>query len=281
MKDKLSKLWAKTKTGSRHFAKESSYFLTSTYFLKNAGLLLLSALAIVLLTWGFLAFYTDHGESVEVGDYIGLDVQTVKKQADDRNINISVTDSIFVFGKKGGTVQDQSPRPGARVKENRTVTLITYKHFEDAKLPRLTGNYDFERYKRSMASKDFSLEIEEEIFDPKQAAGTIMHLMHDGEKITEDDIEKGYSLPRGAKLTAVVTKRNSDFIPIPDVVCQTFAEAEFAIAAAKLVVGNVIGEVTNRNNAYVYKQVPESTLSLRVGESVTLYVTDEFPEGCR
>ena len=281
MKEKLNKIWHKTKSGSRRFAKESGYFLTSTYFLKNLGLMVLAAFSILLLTWLFLSFYTDHGESVEVGKYVGLEVETVKKQAADRNINVTVTDSIFVFGKKGGTVQDQSPRPGARVKENRTVSLITYKHFEDAKLPRLTGNYDFERYKRSMASKDFALEIEEEVFDPKQAAGTIMHLMYDGKKITENDIEAGYSLPRGSELSAVITKRSSDFIPIPNVVCQTYAEAEFMIAGAKLVVGQVLGEVSNRNNSYVDKQVPEGNVSWRVGEAVTLYLTDNYPEGCR
>lgn len=280
MKEKLSKLWEKTKTNSRIFLRESSFFLTSNYLLKNIAYFL-GALALLLLaTYLWLGFYTDHGESVQVGDYIGLDYKDAVKQAEERNIMLSITDSIYVFGKKGGTIQDQNPQPLSRVKENRTITLITYKHTEDAKLPRLKGNYDFERYKRSMSSKDFELSVEKEIFDPKQAAGTILYLMHNGKKITEDDIEKGMELPRGTKLKAVITKRSSDFIPIPNLVCKTYNEAEFLIESARLNVGEVIGEVPNLGSAYIYKQSPGSDKMLRVGEMVTIYVTADYPDGC-
>ena len=280
MKDKLNRLWEKTKIKSRSFARESGFFLTSTYFLKNLGMLILAAGLLIGGTWLWLSFYTDHGESVQVGNYIGMEVAAAKKQAAERNINLLVTDSIYVFGKAGGTVQDQNPQPFARVKENRTITLITYKHQEEAALPRLKGNYDFERYKRSMLLKNFTLEIEKEVFDAKQAAGTILYLLHDGKKITEDDIEKGTELPRGSKLTAVITKTSSDFIPVPDLVCKTYGEAEFLIESARLTVGQVIGDGTDRNNAYVYKQEPNSSLSLRVGEAVTIYLTNGYPDGC-
>lgn len=280
MKEKLSKLWEKTKTNGRTFARESSFFLTSTYFLKNLAKLIGAVVLVLALTWFWLSFHTDHGESVQVGNYIGLDYQEAKKQAEERNINLSITDSIYVFGKKGGTIQDQNPRPLAKVKENRTIALITYKYFEAAKLPRLKGNYDFERYKRSLSAKDFDLEIKEKKFDPKQAANTILYLLHDGKKLSENDIEKGIELPRGTKLQAVVTKRDSDFIPIPDLICKTYGEAEFLIESARLNIGEVLGEVQDQNNAYVYLQEPSSNKSLRVGEMVTIYLTDELPEGC-
>jgi len=280
MKEKLSKLWEKTKTNSRAFARESSFFLTSNYFLKNIAYFF-GALALLLLaTYWWLGFYTDHGESVQVGDYIGLDYKDAVKQAEERNIKLSITDSIYVFGKKGGTIQDQNPQPMSRVKENRTITLITYKHTEDAKLPRLKGNYDYERYKRSMSAKDFELSVEEEIFDPKQAAGTILHLLHNGKKITENDIEKGMELPRGSKLKAVITKRSSDFIPVPNLVCKTYNEAEFLIESARLNVGEVIGEVSNLGSSYIYQQKPSSDKRLRIGEMVTIYVTEDYPDGC-
>ncbi len=280
MKEKLSKLWEKTKTNSRTFARESSFFLTSNYLLKNIAYFIAAVVFLLLATYWWLGFYTDHGESVQVGDYIGLEYKDAVKQADERNIKLSITDSIYVYGKKGGTIQDQNPQPLSRVKENRTITLITYKHTEDAKLPRLKGNYDFERYKRSMSTKDFELSVEKEIFDPKQAAGTILYLMHDGKKITEDDIEKGFDLPRGTKLKAVITKRSSDFIPVPDLVCKTYNEAEFLIESARLNVGEVIGEVSNLGSAYIYNQSPSSDKMLRVGEMVTIYVTTDYPDGC-
>ncbi|MGK0365731.1 MAG: beta-lactam-binding protein with PASTA domain [Saprospiraceae bacterium] len=280
MKERLSKLWGKTKTNSRVFLRESSFFLTSNYLLKNLAFFFGAVILLLLVTYLWLGFYTDHGESVQVGDYIGLDYKDAVKQAEERNIKLSITDSIYVFGKKGGTIQDQNPQPLSRVKENRTITLITYKHTEQAKLPRLKGNYDYERYKRAMAAKDFDLEVEKEIFDPKQAAGTILYLLNDGKEITEDDIEKGMELPRGIKLKAVVTKRSSDFIPVPDLVCKTYNEAEFLIESARLNVGEVIGDVPNLGSAYIYQQSPKSDKSLRIGEMVTIYVTADYPEGC-
>ena len=280
MKEKLSKLWGKTKTNSRVFLRESTFFLTSNYLLKNIVYFLGAVVLLLLATYLWLGFYTDHGESVQVGDYIGLDYKDAVKQADERNIMLSITDSIYVFGKKGGTIQDQNPQPLSRVKENRTITLITYKHTEQAKLPRLKGNYDYERYKRAMAAKDFDLEVEKEVFDPKQAAGTIIYLLNDGEKITEDDVEKGLELPRGTKLKAVITKRSSNFIPVPNLVCKTYNEAEFLIESARLNVGEVIGEVSNLGSSYIYKQSPNSDKSLRIGEMVTIYVTSSYPDGC-
>jgi beta-lactam-binding protein with PASTA domain len=280
MKEKLSKLWEKTKTNSRTFARESSFFLTSNYLLKNVAYFIAAVVFLLLATYWWLGFYTDHGESVQVGDYIGLEYKDAVKQADERNIQLSITDSIYVFGKKGGTIQDQNPQPLSHVKENRVITLITYKHTEEAKLPRLKGNYDYERYKRSLSAKDFELSVEKEIFDPKQAAGTIVYLLHDGKKITEDDIEKGYDLPRGTKLKAVVTKRSSNFIPVPDLVCKTYNEAEFLIESARLNVGEVIGDVPDLGSAYIYQQSPKSDKSLRIGEMVTIYVTADYPDGC-
>lgn len=265
----------------RAFLRESAYFLTSGLFLKNFAMLIGAVILLVLITWLWLGFHTDHGESVEVGKYIGLDVDNAIKQAAERNIKITVTDSIYVFGKEGGTVQDQNPRPGARVKENRVISLITYKHTETAKLPRLKGNYDFERYKRSLNIKDFELTIAEKVFDPKQAANTVLYLLHDGKKITEDNIEKGIELKRGTKLEAVVTKRNSDYIPVPDLVCKTYGEAEFLVQSARLTISEVVGSVTDLNAAHVYQQEPDSNKSLRVGEAVKIYVTEQRPAGCQ
>ena len=280
MKEKLSRLWGKTKTNTRIFLRESSFFLTSNYLLKNLAFFFGAVLVLLLATYLWLGFYTDHGESVQVGNYIGLDYKDAVKQAKERNINLSITDSIYVFGKKGGTIQDQNPQPLSHVKENRTITLITYKYTEEAKLSRLKGNYDYERYKRSMSAKNFELTVEKEIFDPKQAAGTILYLLHDGKKITEDDIEKGYNLPRGTKLKAVITKRSSNFIPVPNLVCKTYNEAEFLIESARLNVGEIIGDVPNLGSAYIYQQSPNSDKSLRIGEMVTIYVTVDYPEGC-
>lgn len=280
MKEKLSKLWGKTKTNSRVFLRESSFFLTSNYFLKNIAYFFGALVLLLLCTYLWLGFYTDHGESVQVGNYIGLDYKDAVKQADERNIKLSITDSIYVFGKKGGTIQDQNPQPLSRVKENRTITLITYKHTEQATLPRLKGNYDYERYQRGMSAKDFELSVEKEVFDPKQAAGTILYLLHGEEKITENDIEKGYDLPRGTKLKAVITKRSSNFIPVPNLICKTYSEAEFLIESARLNVGEVIGDVPNLSSAYIYQQSPKSDKSLRIGEMVTIYVTADYPDGC-
>ena len=73
MKEKLSKLWEKTKTKSRVFLRESSFFLTSNYFLKNLAFFFGAVVLLLLATYLWLGFHTDHGESVQVGDYIGLD----------------------------------------------------------------------------------------------------------------------------------------------------------------------------------------------------------------
>ena len=282
MKEKLDALWKKTKCSSKRVLRETSYFLTSTYFLKHLGMLIAAALLLVGTVWLALYLYTDHGESIEVGNYIGRDVATVTREAEDRDFEVVITDSIFVLGKRGGPVQDQSPRPGARVKKNRTIRFITYKHTENATLPRLTGNYDFERYARTAAAKDIKIVKGREKFDNKQAPNTILHLEYNGKQISEDDIEAGYELPRGAELSAVVTKRGEnslDYITMPDLICSTYDDATVIIRGNKLVVGTITGE-SDLGTAYVSSQRPSAGTRQSRGTPVSLTLVRGLPDGC-
>lgn len=278
MQERLNKLWGKTKI----VGKESWYFFSSLYFLKNLGMLLAASLVLLFGTQIWLSFYTNHGESMEVQDFVGVKAEKAKSMAEARSMKVIVKDSLWRAGKKGGTVANQDPPAGSRVKENRTIVLNTYKYEEMYKLPLLEkSSYRFDIYKKKLQDNDVKLVQEkEEVFDAKQQAGTIVHLLYNGKILTDTELEKGIEIRKEHDaISAVITKRSSDFIAVPNVVCDTYGAAEFTINSVKLNI-DIVGNVQSLQESYVYKQEPTSSKSLRIGETVILYLTDGIPDGC-
>ena len=73
--------------------------------------------------------YTNHGQKLELPNYIGEPIDSSKDDAKSRSFEIIVNDSVHIVGKSGGLVQIQNPPGGSLVKENRKiyVTITKYK----------------------------------------------------------------------------------------------------------------------------------------------------------
>ena len=63
-----------------------------------------------MLTLLWLRFYTNHGQELEMPDYIGVQLDEASKNAEDKTFQIVVTDSVHIVGTAGGEIQ----RPGLR-----------------------------------------------------------------------------------------------------------------------------------------------------------------------
>ncbi|MBK6622303.1 MAG: PASTA domain-containing protein [Saprospirales bacterium] len=284
MKEKLV-LWWNEQASPRIKAAwmEFRLFVTSMFFVKNFSAMVGAVLLIIGLIFLWMKCYTHHGQSVQVQDYTNMTLKDATAKAKSRSFRIQVVDSIWRDGVEPNIVLEQNPKPFSRVKEKRTIYLtVTKNTAEEVLLPTLVGNYDYYQYQKKLINKGIYTTIKERIFDNKQAENTILHLFYKDEKITESGLKNGVRVPKGSTLEFVITERGGGSLQVPDFTCKQLSAAEFLISTLELNIGNIKPDVTvtDQTTAYVYNQKPDPGETIRVGEQIDLYITQELPMNC-
>ncbi len=272
------------KTRISRFLKALWSFLSSPFFLKNLGLAVLASGALFFLVKLSLDWYTHHGQSLEVHDYRGMNLQDARKKARSRSFRVVILDSVFVVGRPANLVLDQDPKPFSSVKKNRNIYLtITSGEAPQVLLPSLAGKDAFEQYRRELTRQDIALTIRERQFDRKLEDNTILYLYYEGRRITPKEISEGFKIPKGSKLEAVVSIRNTGTVEVPDLVCRVYSEAVFNITSKKLTLGQVSHSAGSPEGMYVWKQEPAYAPGkmINLGDAVNIYLTPTKPEGCQ
>lgn len=258
-------------------------FLSSPVFLKNFGIWLALLLALYLLLLGWLRLYTKHGESLQVHNYVGMELDDAMKLARNRSFRIEVSDSVYQYEKPPGTVIQQDPPPESRVKKNRTIYLvINRKRPPMVALPDLSGSDDFQVYCDYLKRLNIECIVKDRVYHGRLEPNTILHFYYKGRKITASQLKRGVEVPRGCTLEFVITERQSDAVPIPNLICTGYAEAEFVITNSQLAVGAVYGGVDDPGTAYVYRQEPDylEGKQVPIGTQINLYIQQKRPENC-
>ncbi|MDF1864149.1 MAG: PASTA domain-containing protein [Saprospiraceae bacterium] len=276
LKEKLKKIWS-----------EFWLFATSFFFLKNFAAMISVLVFFFVMTNLWLKCYTRHGESVVLENFEGKTLSEAKELAKKHDFRFEVIDSVWYANKKPGVITNQEPKANSPVKKYRTVYLTISKFkAEEVSLPLFgESSYNYSSYSRKLGRKDIHTTIKDKIFDPRQANNSIVHFFYKGKKITDKDIKEGFKASKGDTLQFIVTERTSNSVSIPNLVCIPFSEAEFMLSGSRLSVGEISedGTVTNRANAYVWKQMPAYRRNriVQIGTQVDLYLTQEIPDGCQ
>lgn len=266
----------------RRLGVELYAYLTDFYVVKNYLGMLTLAGGLLLMTFWWLKCYTNHGESVQVPSYIGLNYKEASRKARSRNFEVAVSDSIYEVGKAPGIILSQDPKPESRVKEGRTIYFtITKNNPEIIKLPDVTGNDDYDLYSRKISRLGLKPRIISRVADPRLNANTIIAVIYRGDTIRNT---AGYAVEMGATIDFVVSEAVTLTVSIPDCACQSLDAAKFLIQASELSVGQIHADpsVNDPETAYVYKQTPKygPEETMRKGEQVELWITQERPKFC-
>ncbi len=260
-------------------------FIKSTIFLRNLGAIVILLVALFYLTTIWLDTYTKHGQSVEVQEYIDLRIEQAKRKAERRSFSLVILDSVWVPNRPGGIVYSQTPEPGSRVKKNRRIYVkVTKVKGDTKKLPPFKDSgYDFFNYQRRLRSMNVRATIKDREFSGKLAENSILHFYYKGEKITDKMVAEGFEVPQGAELEFVITQRQMNQVPIPNLVCKRYEAATFILSSNNLVIGRVIGEVDDRNSAFIWKQDPayQAGTMIPTGQAVDIYLMNVRPSGCQ
>ena len=102
--------------GRLHFLKEKKFYF-------NLLIILLLCIIIPWLTIKLLNSYTRHDKVYTMPDFVGQDFQQVKHEYS-RDFNFILIDSVYPKGQQPGSIYQQDPLPGSKIKKGRNVYAI-------------------------------------------------------------------------------------------------------------------------------------------------------------
>ncbi len=234
-----------------------------------------------------LGTYTNHGQKLELPNYIDSHVSFAKKDANDRGFQIIVNDSIHKVGVKGGQILIQNPKPLSFVKENRKVYVTTSKYipdnFKSEYLGRIYGS-PFYMKEKELRRQD----IYSNIIDRQHDRGEpdmILGAFYKGKSLLTGNNEtvKNINIPKGETIDFILSTNQGGETSLPDLTCSQVSGARFILSRSKLNI-NIIeeGEIDNLADSYIIRQDPSlnDMINIPMGETITVYVSSTKPTGC-
>ncbi|MCB0653054.1 MAG: PASTA domain-containing protein [Saprospiraceae bacterium] len=261
------------------FLNNAWNFLKSPVFLKNLGAIFLFLILCFWILTVLLKVYTHHNESMQVDNYVGMDLEDARRKIRKKDFRIEVKE---IFGQPANKVLMQYPEPLSRVKEGRTIYLtVNNGKMEEVEIPDYSDMDNYDTYKKHLKARGLNHIIEKE-FNAKYSENTILYITYKGKKISGLDLRRGVKAHKGDTIKCVITTRFSATVSLPNLVCQDYEAATFLLETHDLIIGRIFGDVADRNSAFVWKQDPpfEAGQQIQKGTQVDVYLTDTYPDGC-
>lgn len=256
--------------------------LKSGYWWKSlAAALLFFMLCFFVLRIG-MSWYTAHGKSTQLPDFVGMSKVEAIEKADDLGLKLKFEKGPFDPNRPPEQVVLQHPKPGSGVKKNRSIYLtVLTDEAPLITLPPLVGNYDYTQYTTKIERMgDIRSTIREQEYNPKLEENTILHFYYGDTKVTDQMVRSGFQVPQGATLDFVVSIRQTGEVKVPNLKCMRFGAAEFILDGSNLLVGTVHGNVSDRSEAFVVRTEPPGGKMVPVGSKFDVYLAARKPDGC-
>ncbi len=227
---------------------------------------------IFLFLW--LKIYTNHGKAYAVPDFYGLSLQEAEQLARAKKLRFQVVDSVFNSEAEPGTVVDQNPFPGFRVKVNRTVFLtMNATNPEMVKMPNVIG-VSLRQAKAILETQ--GLEVGRLRYIPDIALNNVLRQMYEGK-----EIETGEFVVKGSAIDLVLGQGLSSVeVPVPDFTGFSYLKARDRVIESYFNIGALIFDnsvITKEDtlSSFVYRQRPvySGRASIRLGSTVDLWFT--------
>lgn len=262
-------------------------FLFSLKFVRNLLYIVLFYVVVIFLVLQWLKFYTNHGQKIEMPNYVDMKIDEASEDAEDRSFQIMVNDSVHIVGREGGLIINQNPKPGAKVKENRKIYVDVTKYIADQiaikSLPNLYGN-DYERKKKELSYTNIGCRVRSYKYDIGEP-NHVLEVWYKGELVINNEGRKNnVMINKGDTLEFVLSKSEGAQILVPDLVCKNLSEAKYLLEANKLKLGIISGEMgSSEASSFITEQSPASDgiSTALMGSTINVWVAGEKPIDCR
>ncbi|MBC8005374.1 MAG: PASTA domain-containing protein [Verrucomicrobia bacterium] len=249
-------------------------FIKTKTFKVNA----LAAVGITLFLIGFimifLRIYTNHGDSVEIPDLKGKSTQEVANLLELNDLRFEIKDSVYSAETAPGTVLDQYPKPGMKVKQNRIVFLtLCALNQEMIPMPQLT---DISYRQATNLIENSGL-----------VAGNIQYKLSEflnlvlEQRVNGRIVAKGEMVPKGSRVDLVLGSDSDGLtIAVPQLTGHTLSDAQVMIEESFLSIGTVnydesITSEEQKAQGVIYKQSPDpaEVFEITRGTSIDVWLT--------
>jgi len=248
-------------------------FIISKQFLKHLGLAILIAVGVVTILLLWLNIYTRHGQARPVPDFFGLTVEETAALAKKSKLNYQVIDSVYTSLVPRGSIAEQNPKPGFKVKKWRNISLTI-----NAFRPEMVAMPDLINLPLRQANaliESSGLVIGRKTYKSHLSVDVVLVQLHNGKEIVAKD-----SLQKGSVIDLVLGKGLSNQrTSVPNLIGMKLDPATDRINGTSLNLGtfsfdNSIITGEDSLNAFVFKQRPEFTDdAIQYGSTMYLWLT--------
>lgn len=243
----------------------------SNWIVRNILLAIGAVILLAVLANIFLGIITKHGHEITVPDLTNLTFEEASQVAGKAGVRVYISDSLYMQRVRKGAVVNQTPHPGAKVKNGRRVSLtVNAKVPKKVPMPGLVG-ISLRQAKAELTSRGLVLGRLKYVSDI--ATNNVLRQMWRGR-----DINPGAEIPSGSVVDLVLGLDSSySRAYVPSVKGMKYLMAVDAIHDNSLNVGRLkfdssVKTYSDTLNAVVYSQSPEN-MSLLMGSEVSLNLT--------
>ena len=242
---------------------KSSKWAFILYNLAAAGIVLLCIVLGVML---FLNKYTRHGVEIVVPEVTGLYLEEAKAIIEAEGLNFFVTDTTYSNKTPLGTLVEQDPRAGSKVKPGRVVYVI---HNAYARKPIALPNLqDLSLRQAERTLQSLEINIANVTYVPSTFKDIVLEVRKGEQKVMV-----GSHLEEGDSITLIVGNGESESkVSTPNIIGYSLAEATAKLRNNSLGLGFIEYDVEpteeNEANYVVYSQSPKSGTIIDAGTPV-------------
>ena len=217
--------------GIFHFLREKKFYINLLIILLLCGVLL-------WITFRILDRYTRHDKVYTMPDFIGQDFQQVKHDYS-KDFNFILIDSVYPKGQQPGSIYQQDPLPGSKIKKGRNVyAIIVAVTPEKTTMPNLKGISLREAIGRLESS---GLEVDYLDYVNYSYKNNIIEQYYQGQPI-----ETGTELVKGSKIMLRVgIGDDKSNVKVPNLIGKSAIETKRLLNLAGLNLGKVEYEDTD------------------------------------
>ena len=205
-------------------------FLKDKKFYINLLIILVLSVVLLWLTFRLLDKYTRHDQVFTMPDFIGQDYRQVEREYA-RDFHFILIDSVYPKGQQPGSIYQQDPLPGSKIKKGRNVyAIIVAETPEKTLMPNLKQLSLREAIGRLESS---GLEVERLEYQDYNYKNNIIDQYYNGQSIKE-----GTELVKGSKIVLKVgIGQDKDKVKVPNLIGKPTTEAKRLLNLAGLNLG--------------------------------------------
>ncbi len=238
-----------------------------------AALLLVVIIYKAVFSW--LDSYTNHGQEFPVPDLSGMTTDEAALLLSKQSLKVSVVDSIYMKGKTLGSIVEQTPKAGEKIKAGRTIYLIV-----NSSTVRKVTVPDVREYSLRQAEsmlRSVGIKVDSIVYVTSEFKDLVQYV-----KQKNMPLEVGARIPEGSAVTLFVGRGlNNELCEVPSFRKLTLERATNMAHTSFLNIGTVIYneqpiDEDEKAQYVVYKQEPMTEAKVSMGSAIKLYMTKDL-----